>query len=239
MDQEGALTEVGDALGNLPLDPRLGRILLEGTRLGCLQAIATIVAALSVPDPRFRPADRAGDADRAHARFAGQPSDFMGYLRLWDAVNQERTARSASAFRRWAKSHYLRVDRLRAWQDVRAQLLDRLGDQPQDDPRTARAADRIHRALVPGFVTHVALRGDGHAYHGTGGARLHIWPGSVHFADKPKWIIAAERIETSRLYARTIAPIERRWIEPYARHLVRCSYRDAHWSEGRGLRPGL
>ena len=235
VDDEGRLTDIGHRLGDFPLDPRLGRILLEGVRLGCGEALLTIVAALSVQDPRVRPADRAADADRAHARFMGAGSDILALLRLADAVEKEQGGRSASGFRKWARKHYLRMDRLRAWQDVRAQLASRLGDLPPSSAREARAADRIHRALIPGFLTHVAQRGEGHAYHGTGGLRMHIWPGSALFEVKPNWIIAAERIETSRRYARMVAPIERQWIEPFAKHMTRSTYRDAHWSEQRGF----
>ena len=238
VDDEGRLTEIGDALGRLPIDPRLGRMLLEAARSGCLDAMRTIVAALSVSDPRVRPHDAKQDADQAHARFAHPASDFLSFVRLHDAWRTQRSERSKRGLRTWSRHHHLRFSRMHEWDDLIHQLrdLDRALLPKQSNAGTParsdkRDSDTVHRALLPGLITHVAMRGRGHAYRGTQDTTMHLWPGSALFNTKPKWIVCAERIETSRLYARIVAPIQRAWIEPLAAHMVQRRYADAHWHQ--------
>jgi len=233
VDEEGRLTDTGRTLSRLPLDPRLARLLLEGQRLSCADALRIVVAALGAGDPRERPAEDTGTADRAHARFLDPASDVMTLLKLHDHCSREEAARSGRGFRGWCRDHHLRFTRWREWNDVVRQLRDMTRQGDEDGP-DARNPDRIHRALVPGMLSHVAMRGEGHAYHGTHDSTVWLWPGSVLFRERPPWIVSLERVETSRVYARMVAPVRRDWVEPYADHLVKRAYRDAHWSERHG-----
>ncbi len=228
------LTAIGHQLARLPIDPRVGRILLEASRLGCLSEMLTIAAALSVQDPNVRPSDRKQDADRVHARHQHQASDFLSYLVLYRAYETKRNDGTRSALRRWCRKNYLSYPRMREWEDLRhqvAELVERM-DWPLNEGKAPD--DDIHRAVIPGFVRHVAIRGKGHAYLGTKNVQVFVFPGSTLFAVKPKWIISAERVETTRLYARIVAPIRRAWIEPYAAHLAKRTYSDAHFDEKQG-----
>ena len=234
IDKDLSLTKIGHQLSRLPIDPRVARILLEASQLGCLAEMLTIAAALSIQDPRERPSERKQDADRVHARLRHQASDVLSFLMLYEAYAKKRDSGTRSALRRWCRSNYLSYARMREWEDLRrqvAELVERMnwtlndGKAPDDD---------IHRALIPGFVRSVAIRGKGHAYVGTKNAQVYIFPGSSLFMTKPKWIVSAERIETTRLYARVVAPIQRTWIEPYAEHLTKRTYSDAHFDQGQG-----
>ena len=232
LDEHGALTPLGRALARLPVDPRFGRMALAARDNGCLDDVLVIVAALSVQDPRERPTEARDDADRVHARLQDPRSDFLGLLRLWAAYETESTNRSRRKLAAWCRDHYLRPTRMREWGDVLSQLRDAFPhrrDAPRKTQLRGSREDAIHRSLLAGLIDHVACRGSGHAYAGTQGTQVYLFPGSVLFQRKPKWIVSAERVETSRLFARTVAPVRRTWIEPLAKHLVKRTYRDAHF----------
>ena len=315
------LTDVGRKLARLPVDPRLGRMILEAGRNGCAREVLIITAALSITDPRERPAESREAADAMHARFAEPGSDFLAFLTLWDYLRDQQREQSSSAFRRMCRREYLHYLRVREWQDVYGQLRQaardlgivsgrdrgsaadpdipaasgkragpgipaasgkRAGpDVPaagnRADPDVAAAsgkragpgisaagraagraagsegrfpadvADRVHMSLLAGLLSHVGMRdtdqkpsgknGKRRAlteFAGARGARFAIFPDSVLARKPPQWVIAAELVETSRLWARIAARIEPEWAEPLAAHLVRRSYSEPHWDARRG-----
>jgi ATP-dependent helicase HrpA len=295
------LTEVGRKLSRLPLDPRLGRMILEAARNGCVREVLIITAALSIIDPRERPADARQAADEMHARFAEPGSDFLAYLNLWDYLRERQSHLSSSAFRRLCRREYLHYLRVREWQDVYGQLRQAAADlgiqagrerggtsetrgQPpvppagqrsgegrrragRTRPRAGRSgpatapqapagdagpdgrfpaelADRIHMSLLAGLLSHIGMqetdsrpRGKRRPlteFAGARGARFAIFPDSALARKPPQWVVAAELVETSRLWARVTARIEPEWAEALAAHLVRRSYSEPRWDPRRG-----
>jgi ATP-dependent helicase HrpA len=242
LDGDHRLTPVGRQLARLPVDPRLGRMVLEADRNGCLREVTVIAAALSIQDPRERPADRREAADARHARFADESgSDFLAYLHLWRHLQEQQKARSSSQFRKMCRDEFLNYLRVREWQDVRQQLrrtARTLGASLNSEPA---AADQVHRSLLAGLLSHVGLKDPvaddprrRHEYLGARGARFAIAPGSTLFRKPPQWVMVAELVETSRLWGRVAAAIAPEWLEPLAGHLVRRSYSEPHWSRKRG-----
>ena len=234
IDEEQRLTRLGERLGRLPADPRIGRIVLAGHDENCLNEILIIASALEVQDPRERPLEKKGSADESHARFAHEESDFLSYLKLWDFWQKLKADLSRNQLRKACKQNFLSYNRMREWVDVHRQLLqlvEQAGLKPQ-----ARQDDyaAIHRALLTGLLSNVAFRAEAHEYTVAGGGKSHLWPGSATFANKPKWLVAAEQVETSRRYLRTVARINPAWIEPLAGHLVNRSYSDSHWLRAAG-----
>ncbi len=227
------LTKVGRQLAGLPIDPRLGRMLIEAGRLGCVREVMIIVAGLSIQDVRERPAEHQQAADEQHARFADPHSDFLAMLNLWEYVQEKQRELSGSAFRRTVRREFLHYLRIREWQDVYAQLKQMAKPLGITLKRTGGAADpdRIHQALLAGLLSHIGVWSDRtRDYLGARGARFVIFPGS-HLAKKhPEWIMAGELVETSRLFARQVARIRPEWIEPLAGHLTRRSFSDPYWS---------
>ena len=290
------LTEVGRRLSRLPVNPRLGRMILEAGRHGCAREVLIITAALSIVDPRERPADARQAADEMHARFAEPGSDFLAFLNLWDYLRERQSQLSASAFRRLCRREYLHYLRVREWQDVYGQLRQAAADlgihtgrerrstgetpgQPaaeQDGrgqrrgtrtrPRAGRAAlpaapapagdaeaggtfpaelsDRVHMSVLAGLLSHIGMqdtdskpRGKRRPlteFAGARGARFAIFPDSALARKPPQWVVAAELVETSRLWARVTARIDPEWAEPLAAHLVRRSYSEPRWDPRRG-----
>jgi ATP-dependent helicase HrpA len=232
----GRLTRLGRQLVVLPIDPRLARMVVEADRLGCLREVLVVAAALSIQDPRERPADFRAQADQRHARFRDETSDFMTLVNLWRYVRQQQRALSSSAFRRMCKAEYLNYLRIREWQELEAQLrqvakqlkLDVGG--PADEPD----ADAVHQSLLAGLLSHIGLRDpDRRDYLGARNTRFAIFPGSGLFRKQPQLVMAAELVETSRLYARVNAAIRPEWAERLGAHLVKRSYSEPHWSKKR------
>ncbi|CAN5915109.1 ATP-dependent RNA helicase HrpA [soil metagenome] len=230
-----ALTPVGRTLARLPVDPRLGRMLIEADRNACLDEVLVITAALSIPDPRLRPADAQQAADALHARFAADGSDFLSWINLWRYLRAQRDERSANQFRKLCRAEHLHYLRVREWQDLYAQLrrvARDTGMQRNDQPADA---DAIHRSLLAGLLSQIGVRdGDSSTYRGARGATFAIHPGSGLFKSRPQWLMAGELVETTRLWARTVARIQPAWAEPLAGHLVTRTYGDPHWSSKRG-----
>jgi len=234
VDADRRVTELGRQIARMPVDPQLGRMLSEARRFGALDEVLTLVAVLSIQDPRERPAEFRAAADEKHAAFADQRSDFLSLLNLWNAWQEVRAARSASQARRWCRDNFLSAARMREWEDLRAQLADVVAEndwRPGEKPANAEA---IHRSLLPGLLGHVGEKTEKGDYLGTRGLRFVIAPGSALKGRSPKWIMAATLAETQRVYARSVAAIEPAWIETAAHHLVRRSYGDPEWVVDRG-----
>jgi ATP-dependent helicase HrpA len=229
------LTEVGRKLAQLPIDPRLARMVVEADRVGALREVLIVTAALSIQDPRERPADKQQAADEQHGRFADPDSDFATYLNLWAYLREQQEALSSNQFRRRCRAEFLNAQRVREWQDLESQLrqvVQRLGMKPHDAP--AQRQD-LHRALLSGLLSHIGLKdGDGREYQGARNVRFAVFPGSALSRKPPRWVMAAELVETSRLWGRTVARIEPEWAEALAPHLVKRTYSEPHWERERG-----
>ncbi|MFE9691774.1 ATP-dependent RNA helicase HrpA [Micromonospora sp. NPDC005806] len=239
-DPAKRLTAPGRRLAQLPVDPRLARMVLEGERNGCATEVVVIAAALSIQDPRERPADKQAQADQAHARFADKESDFVAYLNLWRYLREQQRTLSSSAFRRMCKAEYLNYLRVREWQDIVSQLRQVLRTSDKGDGRRGGGADlpeeidtpKVHQSLLPGLLSHIGLKdAQKHEYLGARGAKFGIFPGSALFKKPPRWVMAAELVETSRLWGRVAGRVEPEWVEPLAQHLVKRSYSEPHWEK--------
>ncbi|MDU5163732.1 MAG: DUF3418 domain-containing protein [Actinomyces sp.] len=261
------LTGIGRDLARLPIDPRLGRMLLEAERLGCASEVLVIVAALSIQDVRERPAEHQGAADASHARLADPHSDFITYLNLWRYLAVQARDLSGSAFRRLCRAEFFHYLRWREWRDVVGQLRQMaralgIGVGPVGEPSTGdvveaaqfggaqdaavRAvlaygqgpasvdADQVHRSLLVGLLSYLGSWDETKRdYEGARGTHFTIWPGSG-VSGHPAWVMTAELVETSRLFARTVARIRPEWVEPAARGLLKRSYSEPFWSVAKG-----
>ena len=230
------LTPIGRQLADLPVDPRLGRMILEGAELGCLHEVLVIASALSIQDPRERPTgpDRV-TADELHARFAVPGSDLLSYLELWEHLHQARQGRSGNQFRKLCRAEFLHVLRIREWQDLYTQLRRVAAGQGLRRNAEPADADRVHQALLAGLLTHVGTRSaDGREYHGVRNSRFAIARDSVLSGSSARWVMAAELVETNRIWARGVARIRPEWVEDAAAHLVKRSYSEAWWDAQKG-----
>ncbi|KUH96448.1 ATP-dependent RNA helicase HrpA [Mycobacterium sp. IS-1556] len=236
-DADGAITDIGRRLAQLPIDPRLGRMILQADTEGCVREILVLAAALSIPDPRERPADREEAARQKHARFADEHSDFVSYLNLWRYLREQRQELSGNAFRRMCREEFLHYLRIREWQDLTGQLRSiarDLGITESDDREPADPA-RVHAALLAGLLSHIGLRdGDGREYQGARNAKFVLAPGSALTKRPPRWIVVADLVETSRLYGRIGARIQPEVTERVGAHLVQRTYSEPHWDAQRG-----
>jgi ATP-dependent helicase HrpA len=231
----GRLTPTGRQLARVPADPRLARMLLEAGRLGCAREVLVIVAALSIQDPRERPADRQEAADERHRRFADKGSDFLTWLNLWRYLHEQQSSLSSNQFRKLCRAEFLNYLRVREWQDLHGQLRAAARDLGIRLNRAEADADRVHTALLAGLLSHIGLRqGDTREYLGARGTRFAIFPGSALARKPPQWVMAAELVETTRLWGRVAAAIKPEWAEPLAAHLVKRTYAEPHWSRSRG-----
>jgi len=236
-DTPPVLTGLGRKLAALPVDPRFARMLVEADRVGALREVIVIVAALSIQDPREHPAEALDSARAKHARFADPTSDFLAWLNLWAYLRERQAALSSAAFRRLCATDNLHYLRVREWQDLVAQLREltgALGLRWNSDPAPAQ---QVHLALLCGLLTQIGMQDpiatEG-TFLGTRNTRFAVFPGSGLAKRPPRWIMAAELVETSRLWARTVARIEPGWVEPLAAHLVSRQYSEPHWDPERG-----
>ncbi|GAB2875061.1 ATP-dependent RNA helicase HrpA [Nocardioides pacificus] len=241
------LTRIGKRLARLPIDPRLGRMILEAERLGCVREVLVIAAALSLQDPRERPAELKAQADQQHARFKAEDSDFLTWLNLWRYVKQQQRELSSSAFRRMCRKEFLNYLRVREWQDFESQLRQVCKEMDIDigHPADVPDADGIHQALLSGLLSHIGLleerdtkksageRRPMREYLGARGARFAIFPGSGLARKSPQFLMAGELVETSRLWARQNAAIKPEWAEALGKDLVKRTYSEPHWSKKR------
>ncbi len=236
VDGLGKVTQLGRRLARLPVDPRIGRMLLEAAHTGCLREVLVIAAALSVQDPRDRPMDKQQQADEAHDLFRNEESDFLGFLSLWNFLEEKRRHLTQRKFRRLCRDHFLSWTRVQEWHDIHRQLRVQLHEMGYRDNQEDPGYETIHRALLSGLLSHVGFRqgGKGKGYLGARNSQFHLFPGSGLFEKQPKWLMAAELVETTRLYARTCARIQPEWVESLAGHLVKHSYSEPHWQARRG-----
>ncbi|MBK0415263.1 ATP-dependent RNA helicase HrpA [Chromobacterium haemolyticum] len=257
VDDKGELTSVGKELARIPVDPKVGRLLLAGRDFGCVREVLIIAAALSVQDPRERPFEAREAAERAQARFNDEKSDFLSFLHLWDFFSDAlKHKKSNRLLINTCHEHFLSHLRLREWRELHAQLADiasELGlikreqahaDAEQPDAQMTQkkrqqldavAYENLHKALVTGLIGNLGMKNqESDDYQGTRGVNFHVFPGSGLKKAKPKWLVAAELVETTRLYARCVAKIEPEWVEKLAPHLVKYHYFDPHWEKSRG-----
>jgi ATP-dependent helicase HrpA len=235
LDAAGRLTKLGRRLADLPVDPRMGRMVLEAGRLGCAEEVIVIAAALSIQDPRERPSDQTAQADQLHARFADPDSDFLAYLNLWRHLRELQRSLSSNQFRKRCLAEHLHHLRIREWQDLVQQLRDAAKAAGVQVNRTPGEPAEIHRAVLSGLLSHVGLKDQaGREYQGARGARFAIFPGSGLFKKPPSWVMVAELVETTRLWGRTAARIDPRDVEPLAGHLVKRTYSEPRWNPSRG-----
>ena len=229
------LTPIGRQLAQLPVDPRLAKMLLSAVNLGSVYEVMIIVSALSIQDPRERPTDKQQASDEKHRRFADKKSDFLAFLNLWNYVQEQQKELTKNQFRRQCQKDFLNYLRIREWQDIYQQI--RLAVREMGLPINSEKAEyqQIHTALLSGLLSHIGLKeAEKQQYLGARNAHFAIFPNSVLFKKQPKWVMAAELVETSKLWGRMVAEIDPEWIEPLAEHLTKKSYSEPRWSKSRG-----
>ncbi|WP_312042723.1 ATP-dependent RNA helicase HrpA [Erwinia sp.] len=234
-EQHYKLTPSGRSLAQLPVDPRLAKMVLEAQKYACTREVMIITSALSIQDPRERPVEKQQASDEKHRRFADKESDFLSFVNLWNYLQEQQKALSSSQFRRLCKTDYLNYLRVREWQDIYTQLrqvVRELGIPLNSEPADFRG---VHTALLTGLLSHIGQKDvEKQEYSGARNARFSIFPGSGLFKKPPKWTMVAELVETSRLWGRIAARIDPEWIEPLAQHLIKRSYSEPHWEKGQG-----
>ncbi len=250
------LTKSGRLLSKFPVDPRLAKMILGAIELGCVEQVLVIVSALSIQDPRERPHEKQQLADEKHNRFKNKKSDFVSLLNLWQYVNQQQKLLSQNQFRKLCQREFLSYVRLREWQDVFSQLKQTLREQKitlsridyqfsvpvvnQTDKKTSKEEGEntdlisVHQALLSGLLSHLGQQDENREFKGARGSKFFVFPGSSLAKKPPKWLMSAELVETSRLFARVNAQIDPLWIEPLATHLVKQSYSEPHWEKKQG-----
>jgi ATP-dependent helicase HrpA len=235
LDKQGQLTETGKQLAKLPTDPKLARMLLAASEQGSLHEVAIIVSALSIQDPRDKPADKMPQAEAKHAQFKAEDSDFLSLLNLWNAFEEQKKHLTNSKLRKYCQDNFLSYIRMREWHDIHTQIMQvARGDLQLKTSGNPANYLQIHSALLPGLLSNIGFRHEQYEYLGARGLKFFIFPGSGQHKAKPKWIMAAEQVETSKVYARTVAKIEPEWVEAAAQHLVKRNYYDPHWEKNAG-----
>lgn len=236
VDAQKALTPVGWQLAKFPIDPRIARMIIAAKQENCLREVLIIASALSVQDPRERPFEKAEAADRAHAQFADEKSDFMGYLKLWDYFDESiRHKQSNRKLAQQLAEQFLSQRRMREWRDIHSQLAALTAELGLHANETPATHEQIHRALLAGLLGNIGFKNEEGEYLGARGIKFAIFPGSGLRKAQQKWVMAGELVDTARLYARVVARIEPEWIEPLARDLVDRHYFDPHWERERAM----
>ncbi|TAN53617.1 MAG: ATP-dependent RNA helicase HrpA [Methylococcaceae bacterium] len=230
LDDQQNLTPIGRQLAKLPVDPRLGRMLVAAAQNNCLTEVAVIAAGLSLQDPRERPIDYAQAADQAHARFKHEHSDFLGLYHVWNAYQEQKPHLTNNKLRGWCRENFLSYIRLREWEDIHHQIMQLVKGELNWRPNQVPAGyAEIHKALLSGLLANVGYKSEQSEYTGARGLKFQIFPGSYLFKSRPTWIMAAEQVETAKVYARTVAKIEPEWVEEVGSHLVKHQHYDPHW----------
>ncbi len=229
------LTPTGRELAKLPLDPKIGRMILAAREHGCLKEVLVIAAALGTQDPRERPQEQAAAADQAHAKWKDEKSEFLAYLKLWAAADEVWKHETSSKQRQWCRSNFINWLRLREWRDVHGQLMTLCHEHGWKENQIPASHESIHKALLSGLLGHIGLLAEEDKnYLGARGIRFHIHPGSALAKKAGRWVVAAELVETSRLFARCVARIEPEWLEQVGAHLLRKHVFEPHWEKGAG-----
>ena len=234
VNAKNEINQIGRSLSRLPVDPRIGRMLLEGDKKQSLKELLIIAAALSVQDPRERPAEKKQQADQKHAEYRDEESDFITLLNIWNSFEEARQALSGNQLKQHCKKNFLNYMRMREWRDVHYQLRLQCKDLKLTENKSGASYEAVHKAILAGFLSHVGQKTEESDYNGARNRKFMLFPGSGIFKKRPKWVVSAELVETSRLYARTNARIAPEWLEPLAKHLVKRKYLEPHWSTKRG-----
>lgn len=232
--ERARLTQTGRQIARLPVDPRYARMLVEAAKNSALQEVMVIAAALSIQDPRERPQDKRQAADQAHSLFQNKESDFLSYHQLWQTFREQQKQLTNNQLRKWCRDHFLNYLRMREWQDIVSQLKQaivdlgfRLNSQPAE-------YEAIHQAIASGLLSHIGFKDKEKEYLGARNSRFMIFPGSGVAKSTPKWLMAAELVETSRLFARDVAKIDPTWLEPLSTHLAKHHHSEPYWSKKQG-----
>ncbi|KZN31716.1 RNA helicase [Pseudoalteromonas luteoviolacea CPMOR-2] len=232
--ENAKLTQSGRKLSRLPIDPRLAKMVLSSVELGALNEVVIIAAALSIQDPRERPQEKRGAADEKHGRFDDPNSDFMAFLNLWQYLDEQQKALSRSQFRKQCQKDFLAYMRIREWQDIVYQLTTVCDEMDLKGSGNEASFEAIHQALLSGMLSHIGVKDEKQHYKGARNSIFHVFPGSGLFKKSPKWLMSAELVETSKLYARINAKIDLAWVPPLSQHLVKRSYSEPHWEKKQG-----
>ncbi len=236
VDGERRVTRIGRQIARLPVDPRIGRMLLSAAHEHCLDELLVICAALSVQDPRERPMDKQQLADEAHHQYKHEESDFLTLLNLWRHLQEQRHHLSKRKFRQYCRDSFISWNRAQEWRDIHHQLRGQMHEMGYKENQAEAGYEEIHKALLTGLLSNIGFKKSGKdtEYLGGRNSKFHIFPGSGLFKKQPKWVVAAELVETSKLYARTVATIRPEWVESVAGHLVKRSWSEPHWQKKRG-----
>ena len=233
VDHKKKLTKTGRQLARFPVDPRFARMVLAAKEEHCLSEVLTVVSALSVQDPRERPMNKQQSADELHAEFNHEKSDFLSIVNMWEFCRVQSDRLSSNQFRKMCKQRFLSYMRVREWRDIRRQLQQTLKTINAKENTKEASYDSVHRALLSGLLGNIAIKEDRNEYHSTRNRKLMLFPGSGLFGKGPKWIMAAEISETTRLYARCVAGIDPLWVESAGESLLKHSYSGAGWGRKR------
>ncbi len=232
LDKSGKLTPTGLKLAKLPVDPKLARMLIAADEMSCLHEVSIIVSGLSIQDPREKPADKMQQADTKHAEFVGVDSDFLSYINIWNTFEERKKHLSNNQLRKWCKQHFLSYVRLKEWQDVHTQILQVIkGELKLKINSTEASYEAVHQSLLPGLLSNIGFKHEQYEYLGARNLKFYIFPGSGQHKLRPKWIMAAEQVETSKVYGRCVAKVEPEWIERCAEHLIKKNHFDPHWEK--------
>ena len=234
VDRAGQISEIGRQLARLPVDPRIGRMLIEASRLNSLDEVLIIASALAVQDPRERPVERQQAADQAHAQWKDDSSDFASFINLWRGFEEQRQALTQGQLRSWCRRQFLNYLRLREWRETHRQLLLTCRDLGLQINREPAGYDALHQALLAGLLSQVGNKTEEGDYLGARQRRFMLHPSSALAKKRPPWVMVAELTETRRLYGRLAAKIDPQWVEPLAAHLVKTSHSEPHWEKKRG-----
>ncbi|WP_433886441.1 ATP-dependent RNA helicase HrpA [Pseudomonas vranovensis] len=234
VNRENQLTPLGRQLARLPVDPRLGRMLLEGAKQGSLNELLIVASALSVQDPRERPPERQQAADQAHAQWKDADSDFAALVNLWRGFEEQRQALTASPLRNWCRKNFLNYLRLREWRDAHRQLSLICRDLQLSINKEPADYPRLHKAILSGLLSQIGQKSEDGDYLGARQRRFWVHPSSGLGKKRPQWLMTAELVETTKLYARMVAKIDSDWIEPLAGHLIKKNHFEPHWEKKRG-----
>ena len=227
------MTQSGRQLSKLPIDPRIGRMVIEGATQGALREVLIIASALSVQDPRERPHDKKQASDEKHRAYAHEESDFLTLVNLWDLYEEQRQELTQNQLRKFCQKNYLSFMRMREWRDVHRQLHIICKQLGYSENEAVASYEQVHRSLLAGLLSHIGMKNENREYLGARNRKFFIFPASTIYKRSPKWMMAAEMVETSRLFARVAARIEPAWVEPLAKHLVKRNYLEPHWQKKR------
>ena len=234
VDQNGAITALGRDISGLPVDPRLARMLWQAREEGCLNEILSLVSFLSVQDPRERPPDKQQKADEQHRQFADPESDFMTVLNLWVAYEEKRQELSQRALQKWCKEQFLSPARMREWRDIHRQLMLVIQEKHWSINEQPSSYKAIHRSLLSGLLTHVGVLQEGIEFIGPRNRQFRVFPGSFLAKKPPKWVFCGQLLDTSRLFAHTVAKLDPEWLLTLGRHLLQTDYFEPFYHHRRG-----